>query len=123
MRRSDWSRAPDTELCETSGTINEDGIGGVPAFGDTGGTRFTEIGTVPLPPGGPSKVRLEPLTNADVCVATRMVASLDPSGRSVGSAVTVRSIPPGGSVPDAGFTVSHGLSTLAVKVCVLAPPG
>ena len=38
-----------------------------------------------------------------------------PFGSVAGSAVTLSVMPAGVSVPDAGFTASHGLSTVAVN--------
>src|ERR1700694_1295048 len=77
--------------------------------GETGVTRLIDTGTdtvvVPLVRIGPE---LLPIVTSTVPVCV-------PLGRLVGSAVTVRSTPSGGSRPLEGDTCSHGLSTVAAK--------
>src|SRR5687768_9212575 len=43
-----------------------------------------------------------------------------PTGSAVLFAVTAKVVPPGGSVPEAGTTVSHDLSVVAVKLVSIA---
>src|SRR5229473_3905298 len=98
--------------------MSEFGSGELPAFGVTGATRLTVTGT--LAGGSPAVdvmwcvASTDPL-DALVVVEMWSAASLDPAGRFFGSAVIFRSIPSGGIVPEEGVTVSHGLSTVAVK--------
>src|SRR5947209_5810909 len=58
-----------------------------------------------------------------VMMVTITVPVKVPLGRSVGSAVTVRSTTLGGRSPADGETLSHGLSTRAVKLTVPPTPG
>ncbi len=83
--------------------ISDCGIGELPAFGLTGVTRFTFTGTF--------------VDVARVVVVRWMVAVDVPAGRVFGSALTARSRPWGGMDPEEGETLSHGSSTVAVKVC------
>src|SRR5438105_4865348 len=85
--------------------------GGSPTgfVGETGVTRLIDTGTdtvvVPLVRIGPEVLP----------IVTRIVPVCVPLGRFVGSAVTVRSIPSGGSRPLEGVTCNHGLSTAAAN--------
>src|SRR5947209_1511737 len=84
--------------------ISEFGSGSVPGSGETGGARLIDTGTDVEPP-------------AAAVVDKWSVAVFVPTGRRRGSAVIVRSMPSGGIVPLDGVTVSHGSSTVAVKLC------
>src|SRR4051812_5688211 len=92
----------------TEGMISELAEAEVFAVGETGVTRLMETGTAldvtfgAMPPLGAAMV-------------TKRVPVAVPFGSVDGSAPISKSMPEGGRTPLAGVTLSHGLSTAAVK--------
>src|SRR6266542_1840127 len=99
----------------TEGMISEFADAEVFAVGETGVTRLMETGTaVDVAFGAMPPPLGAPMVTTSVPVAV-------PFGSVDGSALISKSMPEGGRKPLAGVTLSHGLSTLAVKGKV--PPG
>src|SRR4051794_23234012 len=108
-RTSDWKFELFAPLvCATPGMISESGCGVLRGTGETGVTTLTEIGT---------DVTAEPLLPIfpELPYVTSTVPVFVPRFRVPGAAVTVSVAPAGPTMPEAGVTVSHGLSVLAVK--------
>ena len=113
MRTSDWNCELMPAACATAGMISASGGG--PLFGvdETGWVRLTETVVVDEPV--PSRGEIRPFDELLVERLTSTAPVLVPTGNPFGSAVTVRVMPPAGTVPDAGVTVSHGTFVVAVN--------
>src|SRR5471030_41441 len=127
-RTSDWNFelfAP--SAWPTDGMISDSGRGVLCDIGDTGVTTLTETGTLdeggaPLVPVFiPEALRPAPLPEAFVMTTT--VPVFVPIGKVEGSEETRSVMPSAGIVPLAGATLSHGSSTVAVKLTGDPLPG
>src|SRR5713226_1963479 len=93
--------------------IKASGPGLLFGVGDTGCTTFTDI--VVVVAGGLSSGETRPFEEAERPKATVTAPVFVPTGNRVGSAVTSRVMPSGGTTPDDGVTLSHGWFAVAVN--------
>src|SRR5437870_4104332 len=112
-RTSDWNCELTPAACATAGMISASGGGPLFAVGEMGCTRLTE--TVVVDDGGLSSAVMPPCAapTAPKCTSTAPV--FVPTGSPFASAVTLSAIPPGGTTPDDGLTVSQGTLVVAVN--------
>src|SRR5439155_19833145 len=110
---SDWNCELMPAACATAGMIKASGGG--PLFGveETGATRLTEM--VVVDPGVPSRGAMRLFDALLTPKLTSTAPVLVPIGNPFGSAVTSRVMPPAGTTPDDGLTLSHGTCVLAVN--------
>jgi hypothetical protein len=114
MRTSDSNFELMPSACATAGMISASGGGvllGITAIGATllVATVIVDVGAAACVDGCPAFALFEP--NVSV-----MPPRLVPMGRPFGSATTVSVVPPLGTVPCDGVTVSHGWFGVAVKL-------